>query len=196
MLAACSKPIHSKPIHSKPKNMEPNKILLIRLDLLTETLSGQPVPTHCRDIKAVDGAYAALERWSKWGYTVLGLSDQTAITKQSKPPDLALQELTYILYNFPVLNAVYYDAGFLGQFSLLNRVKKPYQINATRFNSLTSAALSSALYHYSALPENAWVVSDLPEDEEIPSSYGANYMTGDIWRICLDTSTINEPITN
>jgi hypothetical protein len=175
--------------------MEP-KLLLIRLDILTETLSSQPAPLHCRNIEAVDGTHAALERWSKWGYTVLGLSDQTAIAKQGKPLDDALQELTYILYNFPVLDAIYYDAGFLGQFNRLDRVKKLYQINATRFSSLTSAALSSALYHYSALPENAWVVSDLPEDEEISSNHGANYMAGNIWRVCLDASTINEPITN
>jgi hypothetical protein len=173
-----------------------SKILLIHLDLLTETLSGQTVPLHCRDIKAVDGAHVALDRWSKWGYTVLGLSDQTAIAKQGKSPDLVLQELTYILYNFPVVDAIYYDAGFVDQFNRLDKVKKTYQINATRFNSLLSAALSSALCHYSALSKNAWVVSDLPKDEEVSSSYGANYMTGDIWRVCLDASTSNELITN
>jgi hypothetical protein len=172
-----------------------SKILLIRLDLLTETLSGQPTPLHCRDIKAVDGAYEALERWSKWGYTILVLSDQTMIAKQGKSLDLALQELNYILYNFSVVDAIYYDAGFIDQFNRLDRVKKTHQINAT-FNSLLSAALSSALYHYSALSKNAWVVSNLSEDEEIPSSYGANYMTGDIWRACLDASTINELIAN
>lgn len=176
-----------------------SKILLIRLDLLTETLSGQPVPLHCRDIKAVEGAHEAINRWSKWGCTILGLSDQTAIAKQGKPPDLALQELTYVLYNFPILDAIYYS-DFLGQFNRLDRVKKPYRINVTRFDSLMSAAISSVLYHYSALPKNAWVVSDFPEDEEISSSHGANYMTGDIFRVCLDASiineSINEPITN
>ena len=179
--------------------MEP-KILLVRLDILTETLSGQSISLHCRDIKAVEGAHEAINRWSKWGYTILGLSDQTAIAKQGKPPDLALRELTYVLYNFPMLDAIYYDAGFLGQFNRFDRVKKHYKINATRFNSLMSAVISSALYHYSALPKNAWVVSDLPEDEEISSSHGANCMTGDIFRVCLGASTINksinEPITN
>lgn len=177
-------PIAQNQLTQNQKNME-SKILLIRLDLLTETLSGQPVPLHCRDIKAVEGAHEAINRWSKWGYTILGLSDQTAIAKQGKSPDLALQELTYVLYNFPILDAIYYDAGFLGQFNRLDRVKKPYQINATRFNSLMSAAISSVLYHYSALPKNAWVVSDLPEDEEISSSHGANYMTGDVFCVCL-----------
>lgn len=182
--------------------MEP-KLLLIRLDVLTETLSGQSTPLHCRDIKAVEGAHEAINRWSKWGYTILGLSDQTAIAKQGKSPDLALQELTYVLtyvlYNFPILDAIYYS-DFLGQFNRLDRVKKPYRINVTRFDSLMSAAISSVLYHYSALPKNAWVVSDFPEDEEISSGHGANYMTGDIFRVCLDASiinkSINEPITN
>jgi len=170
--------------------MEP-KLLLIRLDVLTETLSGQPAPLHCRDIKAVEGAHAALERWSKWGYTILGLSDQTAIAKQGKPSDLALQEFTYVLYNFPVLDAIYFDTGFIGQLNRLDRSKKCYQINcATHSNSL-SAALLSALYHYDATSGDTWVVSDLIQDEEISSSHGANYITGDIWRVCLDVSTVN-----
>ena len=171
--------------------------MLIRLEILTETLSGQENPLHCRDIKAADGAYSALERWSKWGYTILGLSDQTAIAKQGKPSESGLQELTYVLYCFPSLDAIYFDTGFLGQLFRIDRLKKSYQINtATRPSPLLSGALSSALYHYSALSKNAWVVSNLSEDEEIPSSYGANYMTGDIWRACLDASTINELIAN
>jgi hypothetical protein len=176
--------------------MEP-KLLLIRLDILTETLSGQPAPLHCRDIKAVDGAYSALERWSKWGYTILGLSDQTALTKQGKTLDIALQELSYVLYSFPVLDAIYYDAGFVDQLNRLDKSKKSYQINrATRSDSLLSDALLSALYHYDATYGDAWVVSDSIKDEEVSSSHGVNFLAGDIWRICLDISTVNEPIAS
>jgi hypothetical protein len=176
--------------------MEP-KLLLIRLDILTETLSGQPAPLHCRDIKAVDGAYSALERWSKWGYTILGLGDQTAIVKQGKPLESGLQELTYTLYCFPLLDAIYFDAGFVGQLNRLDRSKKCYQIDrATQSDSLLSSALLSALYHYDATSGDTWVVSDSIKDEEVSSSHGVNFLAGDIWRICLDISTVNEPIAS
>lgn len=172
--------------------MESNKLLLIRLNILTETLSGQSTPLHCQDIKAVEGAHAALERWSKWGYTILGLSDQTAIAKQGKPSESGLQELAYILYNFPVLDAIYFDTGFIGQLNRLDRSKKCYQINcAAHSNSLLSNALLSALYHYDVTPGDTWVVSDSIQDEEVSSSHGVNLLVGDVWRVYLDVSTVN-----
>lgn len=163
-----------------------SKILLVRVNLLVTTLSGSLKPLHCRDIQALPGAYDALACWSKWGYTILGLSDQSAVTADGKSFGLTLEELSYTIYCFPSLEAIYFDIGAVaGGICRLDSVNCCC-IDQTS-DSFLANVLASVFRAYSVDPTDTWVASDLPEDENIASSHGVNAMAGDVWRVCLDT---------
>jgi|GEM_PF-3720570 len=171
--------------------MEP-KLLIVRVDLLTKTLSGERRPLHCRDIQAVDGAYSALDNWAKWGYTILGLSDQSVIAKQNKPFGIVIEELAYTIYCFPPLEAIYLDPGYATEGGYRLDAANYCQIDrAKTSNSFLSSVLLSACSRYGVTSGNVWVASDSIEDEEVSSSHGVNFIAGDVWRVCLDASLIN-----
>lgn len=170
----------------KDSSIPAPKILLIRTDILTETLSGAPQPLHCRDIKARSGAYDALARWSKWGYTVLGLSDQSAIANEAKDIATVVEELSYTVYCFPALEAIYFDIGVsLGGICRTDGINYSC-VDAVVSRSLLGNVLPSIFCRYSVQASDVLVASDLIDDENVASNYGASFFSGDVWRVCLD----------
>lgn len=150
-----------------------------------DTLSGKPTPQHCRDSKAAAGAYSALDRWSNWGYTILGLSDKSAIVKGKSFGD-AVEELRYALYCFPTLEAIYFDPGFSLEIYRLDAASYS-EIGVEESHSFLTGAIASISRQYRiADPAKIWVASDLAKDEEAASGLGVNFLSADIWRVQTD----------
>lgn len=174
------------------------KILLIRTDILIETCSGSPKPLHCRDVKALPYAYDALARWSAWGYTILGLSDQSAIAKDGKDFGVAIEELSYTVYCFPTLEAIYFDIGVaVGGICRADGISHSC-VDAVVSRSLLGNVLPSIFSRYEAQSSNVLVTSDLIDDENVASSHGTNFLAGDVWRVCLDATLTSDcqPLTS
>ncbi|NJK76354.1 MAG: hypothetical protein HC786_30095 [Richelia sp. CSU_2_1] len=155
----------------------PAKVLLVRVDLLTETLSGKQMPQHCRDFKIVNSARLAIERWLSCGYAILGFSDRYKNSREKDFFARAIEELNYLLYCFPPLESVYF--AIEGEVCKLNAAG----VCPVGVASLLECAIDSISSQYAVTDRTGiWVTSDREADAEIAASMGVNFLVADIWR--------------
>lgn len=161
------------------------KTLIVNLQAIAQPLSEEPIPQHARDLKAIPGAIAALERWKNWGYQIWIFSD-----RQIEPiPYWNIDALMrYALYCFPLAEAVFWGSG-----PPENEIFRTSASGCVEPRSDRSTPLAVAIERATCTTRTVWAIGCAPQDEETATSTGINYLAGDIWLAVLDLEDLNSP---
>ncbi len=161
------------------------KLLLVNLNAIVETLSGNTLAQHCRDQKILNLADRAIADYHSQGWTiyVLTTSEETASKSFTVPYGISFCQYTLML--FPELSGVYICTDLEGNdLYLVDREGHCYWNRkqcSYHGNFRNSGAISVALSKIKGHCTSALYVSFSNQGEAIANEAGIDYLQADYW---------------